>query len=342
MKSLKHLVLPYGLVLLALPGAWAARKPLHSPELRKLEYRPTATRVRVDPKTGRQVEYKVDGVISYDPKNGSFVLSWTGADERRQTIVYQPPNLVEGTIAAAVSYDHQKGVYLYSYSVSNSKRARQRLQSLYIENRAPVENASSPDASWYSSPFTNYLRKQLRVALGWTWSQTKEGRLGIEPGEASSGFSYESADPPAPVVCYVRGYTEPLRANEDLPEELHAAIDGVAWRIPKGLTMGPRKVAQPLDVGRFIQEISEMIDISVRQGWMESPALAKRLKLSVLALGPAFRSSQRAKSLQMLEVLLKDIESEKGRALLSEAYGLLKYNLEFLRDSYLTYSWARD
>lgn len=64
-------------------------------------------------------------------------------------------------------------------------------------------------------------------------------RLGISPDERVTGFRIVSPNPPGIVAVYVMGRRAPLRAQGEIPEELHAALDEVSYQFPQGETVGP-------------------------------------------------------------------------------------------------------
>lgn len=214
----------------------SARKPLQRPKLEKIEYQPTGTRVRVDQRTGESVAYMLDGKITYDPVSRNFLLAWVGQDGNSKSVVYDPPSKVDVTVSGRVDWQPAGLLYHYSYSLRSLPSSGQELGSFYLQTRSPVQGITSPDGSWAFWPLTDYLKEQLRVGEGLTWSQVKQGRNGLVPGEEAGGFSFQSRGLPAVVKCYVRGRTE-LRGGqgEEIPEELHAAIDEVAWRVPQGV-----------------------------------------------------------------------------------------------------------
>jgi hypothetical protein len=177
--------------------ALGQRKPLPRPRLDKISFQPTGVRSRFDPTTRTYEEYKVEGTISRDARTGNFLLQWTGSDGKKKVIVYEPPVGVDAVVAARVEGRTGSNIHRYTYTVSNLKSSDQKLHSFYVEASLPTENAVAPDKSWYLTPLTGYLQSQLHVPSGWTWSQVRDGRLGLEPGETVTGLASKARICPA-------------------------------------------------------------------------------------------------------------------------------------------------
>jgi len=331
MSKVQVSILVSGLLLGGITSTAGHRKPLPRPVLKKIEHAPTGTRLRPDPTTGQPVEYRVDGKITYDEKSGNFLLQWTGRDGTRKTIVYEPATKLDPVIAAGVEYDGKADRFRYSYGLSNLPTSRQKLTHLYLELRAPIQEVKAPDATWHSKPFTDFLREKFKVEGGWVWSQVMQGRIGLLPGEKAVGLSYLSSGLPAVVRCYAQPHPILVGIGEELPEELHAAIHREMWTIPYGVTVGPALPPQPFEPASFARRIIGMVDVSLQEGWIESPTVAQEIRT---LLGNAVAALQRqdiTQAASIVRTLLQRVEQENERTLLSEAYALLKFNLEFLQ-----------
>jgi len=333
MKKTKVSILLCSILLLLAGPAWAKRKPLLRPILKKIEHQPTGKRLRFNLKTKQYEEYKVEGKITYERLSGNFFLSWNGPNGKRQIIVYQPRDQLDAVIAAAVSYDPEQNLYHYSYGVSNLSSSKQKLKMFYVETRAPSRNVKIPDGTWFSDTLTSYLKEQFKIEDGFFWAQALNGKTGLNPGERTGGFSYVSEGIPTVVNCYVYPDVELTGdSGENLPEELHAAIDRVAWKIPHGVAVGPTRPPPTIEPAVFLKNVQKMVDTSLRQGWIESPGVAGELKSSLAQLAFAIKNKNQARSSRILGFLLQRVEKEKDRTLLSEAYALVKFNLEYLQN----------
>lgn len=330
---MRRLTLCFGMgaVLAAAGGAHAQRSPLTSVDLTRVEYPAGGTRERLNQKTHRLDKYDLDQKIVYEEKTGDFLLQWTGADGKRKTIVYHPANRLHAVVTARVERDATANGFRYVYAVRNLPNSQRELQVLYITIRADVSNAESPDATWGRSvPFTEYLRKVLEVPGGWRWAQTGGGRTGLRSGESAYGFAFQSSGLPAPTKCFVDIQKGMKGVGEEPPEELMAALDPVSWLVPRGLTVGPVAPPDKLEPGKFLTDIQGMVDTALEQGWILSPSLAKELKESLRQAASLMNGADSKAQRTALEEILKGVEEEKDKRLLSEAYAILKYNIEFI------------
>lgn len=319
------------LVFLAAFAAQAQRTPLTPVEFTGIEHAQGGTRDRLNPTTKKWEKYDLETRIVYDEPSGNFLLQWNGIDGKRKTIVYRPANRMHAVVSARVEFDSTDETFRYKYALRNLPSSKREVQSFYLEAKASVHKADSPDESWsYSAPLTDYLMKALKVQGGWTWAQVGGEKNGLSPGVSTYGFSIQSGALPGIVRCFVAGRPGMKGVGEDPPEELMAALDPVSWLIPSGVTVGP--VAPPRDFDRigFLKEIETMISVSLQQGWILAPGLAEQLTGSIHQSIASLQSQEPQAARQILERLLKQVEGEKENRLLSESYALLKYNTEYL------------
>lgn len=311
----------------------AKRKPLVRPPDEEAKFKPTGMRVRLDPTTNQPVQYAVNGKIALDRGAGNYALEWNGVDAKRKTLIWVPPNKVAAEVTGSVSYDPKEHIFEYTYEVTSLPESEQKLQSLYITSQSEILSGSNPDQTWYSSSFTPYLKQVFRAEAGWAWSQTMGGRIGLEPRETAKGFRFRSLGLPAVVRCYVRGQTDMLHSSEDVPEELMEAIDQMSWKIPYGITIGPGLPADRLSPQQIAQNLSQFLEISIREGWIVEGSDASALKRLVDEVGRAVSSGNKAEVVRFSDEAIRnvDITFDHGM-LLSEARGLLAYNLATLRN----------
>lgn len=309
----------------------AKRRSLPRPELETIKHQPTGMNLGVDPKTGTPLVYDVEGEITYDRRSGNFLLTWTGKRGNRLTVVYESPLKVDAIISAAVAYDVEASLCRYTYSVRVLPSSQQKLRALYVETRAPVQQLRSPDSSWVSFPLSDHQKENLRIAGGRQWSQTREGRVGLPPGASASGFSYVSSGLPSLVRCYVRGRTSLKYVGEEIPEELLVAVGKADWTIPQGVTVGPESFPEPFRAIPLLEKIEGYVATSLENGWIESIQVAEQIHKSLEQLRQTIKSGERKRTDRILRELLARIETEKDKTLLSEAYALLRFNLEYLQ-----------
>lgn len=314
----------------------ADRKPLSRVVLKEIQHGPVRKESRYDPETRKWEKFDREGRIVYEDETGNFLLQWLGMDGQRKTIVYTPATRLDVVVEAGVAYDPEANAYLYSYSMTNLPSSQRILQSLYLETRDSVRDVKAPEKSWYSRPFTEYLKGVFKADDGWSWADTRPGQAGLLPGEKAGGMEFQSAGLPGLVRCYVRHYAKLKGVGEELPEALHAAIDRVAWQIPQGVTIGPVKPPEPFYAAGFTRNLIRLLDVSVEQGWVNESRVAEELRVLLTGVLESLEGGGQDKALTEIGELLARVEQEKENGLLSEAYALLRFNLEFLREKIST------
>ena len=320
------------LVALGLPtiSAQPQRRPLAVEPLTNIAFRPTGTRLRVNPDGKTHSKYAVDGAIDYIPATQSFVLSWNGADGTRERMTYEPRTMALPVVATAVTFDAASRLYTYSYEFTNLPGAKQHLQSVYMETTLP-QRARGPNG-WYSAQFTTYLKKQFAVSDGWGLSQI-DGTLGIPPGQQASGFQLSSVYPPGIVRCWAAGRAAPLAGgNSELPDALHAALDAVAWVLPKGSCVGPVLVNGGETAGARLNRLAAMVDQAEQQGWLGPATTASVVRSSLAPIRAALTQGTSAPAAGQIGTLLQDLDGAKYAGMLSEGRALLEFQLGVVRD----------
>ncbi len=307
----------------------AQRRPLSVEPLTAIPFQPTATRMRYDSGTRTFVKYAVEGRIETLRATGDFLVSWNGSDGARHQLTWVPPNKLSVIVAARVSFDELGGLYTYSYAVSNLISSHQALAMLFIEGRG-LEGAEEPNGSWYSSPLTPFLREELSISDGWIWSQPS-GPRGIPPGQIVSGFRLASSVPPGVVRCYAVGRTPDLSSTgEEMPEELHEAIDEAYYRLPEGFTIGPA----PVEAENPEEELSQLVsflDEAELEGWLGSPELAASILSSLEGIRSALSRGNTVQATEGITTVIGELDRLEDEGVLSEGKALLEYRLSSVR-----------
>lgn len=316
---------------LAVSDAVAQRTPLTHVDLTRIDYPLGGSRERFNAATKKWEKYSLEQKIAYEDKTGDFLLQWNGLDGKRKTIAYRPATRLYVTLVARIEKNPSNGALRYTYAVRNLPNSQRELQALYVETKAAVVDVKSPDGTWgHSAPFTDYLTNVLKAEAGWTWARTASEKPGLLPGEGTYGFSFQSEGLPAPVKCFAANRRGMKGIGEDPPEELMAALDPVTWFIPSGITVGPVAPPENLEPAAHLRNVRQMVDVAVQQGWILSPAVAREVKDALTRAIDFLNSGHTTSGRETLEGLMKRVEEERERILLSEAYAIIRYNLEFV------------
>lgn len=316
------------LLVAALPTS-AQRKPLNAPRWTAIPHQPTGLARRYNPQTNSYSNYALDGRIELRASDEVFLVSWNGEDGSRREVVYDPPMKAMPTVAATVSFDSLSGLYTYTYTVSNAAAARQPVYKILIEG-ATQTSIVSPDDTWYSYHFTDFLREKYAVTDGWGWTRTGD-TLGIRAGSSISGLQLVSPRPPAVVHCWAGARGRLPDDSADMPEELRSVLWDKIYELPSGWTIGPDPIEAKPTASAEAARLDQELQLAERQGWLGSPAVAKELRSAAASIREALAVGKTAAARATASSLLQRLKDRSVAGLENEALGLLSYHLDRLR-----------
>ena len=98
-------------------------------------------------------------------------------------------------------------------------------------------------------------------------------------------------------------------------------------------TIGPAEVPSPFDKVSFLDKINnDYRTEATTLGWIQTSAISNAIKAELDAARPHLVSGSDGAATQGLDDALSIVEQEWSKGTLtSEGYGLLKFNLEYLR-----------
>ncbi|TET81091.1 hypothetical protein E3J38_04530 [candidate division TA06 bacterium] len=237
-------------------------------------------------------------------------------DETSYVHGYMLTRNVNVIVEAAVTFDSTTKDYRYRYTLQNLEGSPREA--------GVFEVAFDP-----SLPFSDFVAPQTSRHPWQAWARWKQtnpefwersgrplrwhGTLTL--GESLGGFSYRSPVLPGIVHCW---------SNCFIP-------DGRSFFL-RGNTPGPVASPDPFDPQKFLERLSAIIDESLKEGWIEDENVAEDLKKRLESAREAIESGNEKRLKSILSALPEKVEEEKDRSLLSEAYGLLKYNIQYWLD----------
>ena len=215
---------------------------------------------------------------------------------------------------AEVTLDSTRKDYLYKYTLHNLKGSFQGAHDFEVAFDA-------------SLPFSDFTAPQTKPNRWSAWGQWKEKnpeswkRMGrplrwwgeLRPDRPLPGFSFRSPILPGIVHCWSRVV---IKHGSDLV-------------FLQAQTTGPVAPPDPFDSGKFVERLGTIFDESLSEGWVEDESVAEDLKKKLESAREAVESGDKKRLESILRALLKKVEEEKDRSLLSEAYALLKYNVQY-------------
>jgi len=239
------------------------------------------------------------------PDETSYVYGPEG-----EQLVTRNVNLV---VEASVTFDSIEGEYEYGYTLYNPRSSPRGAQDFEIafDPGLPFSSFQAPQARPYH--WSAWARRKDTNPESWR----RDGRPTRWSGEMSvaeslDGFSFRSLVLPGVCHCWSR-----------------VIIFDVESFFLGGNTVGPVAPPDTFDVGKFLERLKNIIDMSLTEGWIESEKVAQDLREKLELAQKAVNNEDLAELKSTLEQMLREIEGQRNRSLLSESFGLLKYNIQY-------------
>jgi len=289
---------------------------------------------------------------------------------KRIKAVWEPPIKVDVIVRGEVRFSPSIEKYIYDYKVANLKTSKQKVQRFAIEYKIlpkrlietykPLKNEEDykrqfreydkiwknglneiernvtvkrPDENWRLS-FCSPILYFYYETFVWRWVDVKEHRRGILPGSSQEGFVLEDSNLPGIIQCFAKGYTPALTVPEEGTSrkisDHYSEITKYYGKGVSGKTIGPVPPPERFVAKTFLDQVLSYVKESEEQGWIETNRTANNIEESLNKIGKYLTSHKFSQAKEEIKSLLKEIETLKERELITEAYGLLMYNLEYL------------
>lgn len=173
--------------------------------------------------------------------------------------------------------------FRYSYKVSNSRNSVQSVVLLGLDRRAPISeqaggalflnmgirNPYGNAIVWYSRPDVGARVRVVDVVLGSAKFEIPVSEVGVSPGEAVSGMSFESIYLPGIVTAFGRGkgWLVDMRIGSVVPAPFNEYMSGK--------TLGPVLLAQDMSAMAFSKYMQGLVTESVALGWLTGDVAVK-------------------------------------------------------------------
>ncbi len=123
---------------------------------------------------------------------------------------------------------------------------------------------------------------------------------------------------------------------EMVPSEILDALPRPANDRLVGRTIGPVRVPATITPAQFLDRLLSMIDESFKEGWIGKEALAHQFHTLVNSAKEQLLKGNTVGGKQTLNTFLQLVETTYQRGeILSEPYGLFKYNTLYLTENLL-------
>lgn len=292
--------------------------------------------VSIQSSIAQVVVYSQDGEsITLDPTYGDYIIQYLKPDSTTGIGYYLPGNRVMFNSVTTVIPDvSQSGLYSYSYELFNDAASLHALSYFAVETSRTV-SPGSPDEYWFFG-FNP-------VISSYEWNDINYDSLGISPGSNEGGFSFKSVGLPAIATAYASNYSTTYFPEEEFDPPATGALDFVALmkdstKYVIGSVVAPREDFLSLDLFTFLDTLDAFPQRSFDLGWITTSSLSGSLESSFQNVLANLQLNDEVAAVTELVSILDTVESEKDTGLTSEAYALLKFNIEYLLTQIRSYT----
>jgi photosystem II stability/assembly factor-like uncharacterized protein len=234
----------------------------------------------------------------------------------------------DAAVSGQVAVGSGRGPYGYFYSISNGTPTP--LDGFSVQFDQVMIVPRNP-TGWASGAAGN--------SQGWYWGAIDVGAdvddsrdipLGtsaIQPGTSLTGFSVASSLPPTIRSFNLLPFVDvPVLNSEDDIETLPPPVPPIT-----GFTIGPRTTTA-LTPQAYVDDIIQLNQRAFALGWIDDSGLLDSLDQKLQAIKQALSKGANKEAVDTLTTFMQEVEAQQGTHLTSEAYALLFFNAQYLRD----------
>ena len=210
----------------------------------------------------------------------------------------------------------------YAYTVSNGVGAEQQISTFFVAVRSTAYSALC-DTSWHAT--------RLQVGEPWPVFWFAMDSLSfIEPGEARDDFRIQSPDPPGITLGYGQGW---IVFSDSIEEREYApGTNAVLFNSVRVWTIGP--TAHPTEATpiAFLDSLRSSVERARAIEWIANDPIAQKYAGLVDRIRAAVKQCELNLARARIDTVLQQASIDSSSTLTSEAYGLIRFNMEYLRD----------
>ena len=304
----------------------SGRQPLARPVI-NVDLSEYDTRHEIDrDNQGEWIYMETEEFITKEPDIGGYRFEWRSPyDGELKEGIWLPASYLDVWVFASVSYNDTLSAFQYAYTVVNGEKSAQPIRRFILSGKVPFLSGEVSSTDWNSRSLPGW------GGIHWSWSCPILN--GVPPSKQFDGFLATSKGLPDIQACYARGDAyPPITVQEDLPfamQQVYRKISPLLTNCVSGVTVGPG------ELHTSVAKVRGHIEESHRQGWLTSDVRRDMLlgyveKLEVAEAEDDFGTFQ-SLCTELLETVAV-MRSDTSDPLSDEAYGLLHYNVAWLRD----------
>ena len=247
-------------------------------------------------------------------------------------VIFEPGTKINPKINCIVTYEKPLNSYLYSYILENGANSKQKLARFILEfGNVNVKNRTI-EGGWINQRQKETHNGKLISVNRWAWS----GRPGISPSFTYKGCALESAGLPGIKNSYFQGYVPILTFPTEAPGgtlglEIAKLLNFPANYI-QSKTISPVAIPDPFSAEIFLDTLIYYNQQSNYLEWISDSSTTGKYTNYFENAKSHIQQNNNPAAIGVLDSVLTDVEADSGITLTSEAYALIKYNTEYLRD----------
>jgi hypothetical protein len=308
--------------------------------------------------------------LDYDSNSGNYLLRYRLGDSLVEK-TFVPATKIVPAVSATVVEARDTLVFSYTVINTSSSRQRLAEFGIKSSGRLfsvtkPNEDWYSDEAGLYLGWTWSHIRVSQRHGKNGIYHV-----YGIAPDSSVGGFALKSLGLPSITICYFQGATSIMSFGPEPPQEVQDLLHTVD-RFPTNYvsrsTVGPNEISNPFDCIVFVDTLLSYTRQSVALGWLgrdrdddcdsdEHPqdGIERNIERRLTMAKREIQRSDSVKARRDLEMLVNKVDRiwkrgqteekkhERNRGdwwqhrkdwvvMTSEAYALLKYNIDYLID----------
>lgn len=245
------------------------------------------------------------------------------ADTKGDTLALPPfPSGREIILGVNASCCTSGPMLQYAYTVSNGVGAEQQISTFIVAVRSTTYFALG-DTSWHAT--------RLQVGKPWPvdWF-AMDSLSSIGPGEERDAFRIQSPDPPGITLGYAQGW---IVFSDSIDEREYApGTNDVLSNSVRVWTIGPTAHSTEAIPIAFLDSVRSIVERARAIEWIANEPIAQKYAGLVDRIRAAVKQCELNLARARIDTVLQQANIDSSSTLTSEAYGLIRFNTEYLRD----------
>ena len=249
-------------------------------------------------------------------------------------VIFEPSTKIDPFVSSNITEIVNPNCYKYDYTITNGTSSIQRLQEFDLKILSSITNVNSPDEFWKSNHYS------FVPVFGWYNSKGKLGidhpLNGIAPDSSRNGFSFISSGLPAITNAYFAGKVTIYLTFPDEPPDKITELLKPLRKFPNNTverkTIGPVDPPDPFSAAGFTDSLIHYCVMSDSLKWITDYTATTKYTGYFENTKSHIQQNNNSAAINVLDSVLTDVEADSGVTLTSEAYALIKYNTEYLKN----------